>query len=277
MLNNANLALILSLLADRANPQQTLGTGASTATTQHYEITQGADGSTTLKITIESKPQTQGQAVAEQAQSQPQQAPQNPNPQPQVQGQNTHAPQMAHLMPQVQQVAQFHPNEQAYLHPQPHPQQANELAPQPQQQAQGANLSTYHPQASQVQGQMLTGKPQAQAVGLAPIFTSQQGQPIAPPQQTANHSNLSISPFNVLAVDYEQNTIYGHTTKGIDALMGAIKRFWTNHDPKQADTMANKNEIAEWIVENYSVSKSQAMEIQRIIRPQEAQHLGRRV
>ena len=185
MLNNANLALILSLLADRANPQGNINT-----ITQHYEITQGADGSTTVKITIESKPQ----------------------------------------QAQVQQEA---------------PQAEN---------AQEANLSPYHAQASQPQGQTLTSEPQGQAVGLSQSFT----------------------PFNVLAVDYEQGTIYGHSTDGIKALMGAVKRFWTNHDPKEADTIANKDEIAEWIRENYSVSKSQAMEIQRIIRPQEAQHLGRR-
>ncbi|HDR1844835.1 TPA: hypothetical protein QB600_001467 [Pasteurella multocida] len=77
-------------------------------------------------------------------------------------------------------------------------------------------------------------------------------------------------------VDYDEYSIYGHSTPAIEAVFGTIKRFWVNADVTQPDTVANVDVIEEWIDENYSVSKTIKEAIQKITRPEKARSLGRK-
>ncbi|HII3786722.1 TPA: hypothetical protein ACY38A_000961 [Pasteurella multocida] len=77
-------------------------------------------------------------------------------------------------------------------------------------------------------------------------------------------------------VNYDDCSIYGHSTPSIKALFGTIKRFWLNADITQPDTVENVAEIEQWIADNYSVSKTLKGAIQKIARPEEARYLGRK-
>ncbi|MGP1573684.1 hypothetical protein [Aggregatibacter segnis] len=79
------------------------------------------------------------------------------------------------------------------------------------------------------------------------------------------------------ALNYDECSIYGHTTEDIRAIFGTIKRFWINHDINSPDTIANKEDIEDWIESNYpSVSQTNRIAIQKITRPKEAKIMGRK-
>ncbi|WP_324682526.1 hypothetical protein [Bibersteinia trehalosi] len=78
-------------------------------------------------------------------------------------------------------------------------------------------------------------------------------------------------------VDYENYSIYGHTTEPIKAIFAVIERFWVNADLSQSDTIANVEDIEEWIAEKYpSISNTIKQAIQKITRPEQAKFLGRK-
>lgn len=78
------------------------------------------------------------------------------------------------------------------------------------------------------------------------------------------------------AVNYDDCSIYGHTTVGIKAIIGTVKKFWINHDLSQPDTIANASEIEKWIKETYSTGANETKYIQSLTRPLEAKYVGRR-
>jgi len=78
-------------------------------------------------------------------------------------------------------------------------------------------------------------------------------------------------------VNYENFSIYGHSTPAIKAIFETINRFWINHDITQPDTIANADDIEKWIRARYSetvIGKTLASAIQKITRPPEAKTLG---
>ncbi|GAB1660846.1 hypothetical protein ABCW44_01400 [Mannheimia haemolytica] len=80
-------------------------------------------------------------------------------------------------------------------------------------------------------------------------------------------------------VDYEQHSIYGHTTEPIKAIFDVINRFWVNADLSQPDTIANAGDIEKWIEDNFDnvkVSKTIREAIQKITRPEQARYIGRK-
>lgn len=80
-------------------------------------------------------------------------------------------------------------------------------------------------------------------------------------------------------VDYEQRSIYGHTTEPIKAIFDVINRFWVNADLSQPDTIANAGDIEKWIEDNFDnvkVSKTIREAIQKITRPEQARYIGRK-
>ncbi|QLB42027.1 MULTISPECIES: hypothetical protein [Mannheimia] len=80
-------------------------------------------------------------------------------------------------------------------------------------------------------------------------------------------------------VDYEQRSIYGHTTEPIKAIFDVINRFWVNADLSQPDTIANAEHIEKWIEDNFDnvkVSKTIREAIQKITRPEQARYIGRK-
>lgn len=77
-------------------------------------------------------------------------------------------------------------------------------------------------------------------------------------------------------VNYDECSIYGHSTQAIKAIFGTIQRFWINADLTQPDTVANAEDIEQWITDNYGVSKTIKEAIQKITRPEEARYLGRK-
>lgn len=77
-------------------------------------------------------------------------------------------------------------------------------------------------------------------------------------------------------VDYEQRSIYGHTTEPIKAIFDVINRFWRNADLSQPDTIENAENIEEWIDQNFNVSKTIKQSIQKITRPEQARYIGRK-
>ncbi|MGX2985749.1 hypothetical protein [Ursidibacter sp. B-7004-1] len=78
------------------------------------------------------------------------------------------------------------------------------------------------------------------------------------------------------AVDYDECSIYGHSTEAINAIFGTIERFWINADLTQPDTVANAEDIEKWIGENYNLSNTLKTAVQKITRPEEARYLGRK-
>ncbi|MGX2969170.1 hypothetical protein ACWIVY_02515 [Ursidibacter sp. B-7004-1] len=78
------------------------------------------------------------------------------------------------------------------------------------------------------------------------------------------------------AVDYDERSIYGHSTEAINAIFGTIERFWINADLTQPDTVANAEDIEKWIGENYNLSNTLKTAVQKITRPEEARYLGRK-
>lgn len=82
---------------------------------------------------------------------------------------------------------------------------------------------------------------------------------------------------NQQIVDYENYSIYGHTTEPISAIFAVINRFWVNADLSQPDTIANAEDIEEWIAEKYpSISNTIKQAIQKITRPERAKSIGRK-
>lgn len=77
-------------------------------------------------------------------------------------------------------------------------------------------------------------------------------------------------------VNDDEYSIYGHTTPAIEAIFKTIQRFWINADLSQPDTVANVEEIEQWIKNNCNVSGTIATAIQKITRPDEARSLGRK-
>lgn len=78
-------------------------------------------------------------------------------------------------------------------------------------------------------------------------------------------------------VDYDNCSIYGHTTEPIKAIFAVIERFWVNADLSQSDTIANVEDIEDWIAEKYpSISNTIKQAIQKITRPEQAKHIGRK-
>ncbi|MBN6082392.1 hypothetical protein HYE55_10135 [Aggregatibacter actinomycetemcomitans] len=53
-------------------------------------------------------------------------------------------------------------------------------------------------------------------------------------------------------VNYDDFSIYGHTTTEIKAIFAVIQRYWINHDIRQPDTIANAEDIKNWIRENFT-------------------------
>lgn len=77
-------------------------------------------------------------------------------------------------------------------------------------------------------------------------------------------------------VNYDEYSIYGHTTPAIEAIFKTIKKFWVNADLSQPDTVSNVEEIEQWIKDNCDVSGTLRSAIQKIIRPEKARILGRK-
>ncbi|MGR6980309.1 hypothetical protein ACUHGC_02485 [Testudinibacter sp. P27/CKL/0425] len=75
-------------------------------------------------------------------------------------------------------------------------------------------------------------------------------------------------------VNYDDFSIYGHTTEPIKAIFGTVNKFWINVDYSQPDTIVNAGEIEEWIMNNYSVSRNIGTAIQKITRPEQARTIG---
>lgn len=78
-------------------------------------------------------------------------------------------------------------------------------------------------------------------------------------------------------VDYDSCSIYGHTTEPIKAIFAVIERFWVNADLSQSDTIANAEDIEEWIAEKYpGISNTIKQAVQKITRPEQAKYIGRK-
>lgn len=93
----------------------------------------------------------------------------------------------------------------------------------------------------------------------------------------ARIAELECQPQKQSTVNYDECSIHGHTTEEIRAIFGTIKRFWINHDVNLPDTIANKEDIEDWIASNYpSVSQTNRIAIQKITRPREAKTMGRK-
>ncbi|MBN6063243.1 hypothetical protein [Aggregatibacter actinomycetemcomitans] len=88
---------------------------------------------------------------------------------------------------------------------------------------------------------------------------------------------LESQPQKQGAVNYDDFSIYGHTTTEIKAIFAVIQRYWINHDIRQPDTIANADDIKKWIRENFpEISNTNAEAIQKITRPLEAKFIGRK-
>ncbi|WP_373100573.1 MULTISPECIES: hypothetical protein [Pasteurellaceae] len=88
---------------------------------------------------------------------------------------------------------------------------------------------------------------------------------------------LESQPQKQSAVNYDDFSIYGHTTTEIKAIFAVIQRYWINHDITQPDTIANADDIKNWIRENFpEISNTNAEAIQKITRPLKAKFIGRK-
>lgn len=76
-------------------------------------------------------------------------------------------------------------------------------------------------------------------------------------------------------VNYDDFSIYGHSTDEIKAIFKVIQRYWINTDPSDPDTVENADTITEWITKEMpSISQTNASAIQKMTRPLWAKYVG---